>query len=169
MVFSLFATLLSNLHLCHTSEIKAKSDFTPVPSAGATGQAHDFLFQPIISSISQSNSTCNFFSILCIFYWRRRFLSDIQWECCPSPSEKGPSPTPILFLFKILLIRIGIRDVSISPKSYVKNGLRLIESLRLGENWRQPNGHLKDMACRERRWTPKVGQPDGCCKLKARR
>ena len=36
MLFSLFATLLSNLHLCHTREIKAKSDFTPVPFAGAT-------------------------------------------------------------------------------------------------------------------------------------
>jgi hypothetical protein len=46
-------------------------------------------------------------------------------------------------------MRIGIRDVSISPKSYVNYGLRLVESLRLGENWRQPNGHLKDMACRE--------------------
>ena len=46
-------------------------------------------------------------------------------------------------------MRIGIGDVNISPKSYVKNGLRLVESLRLGENWRQPNGRLKDMACRE--------------------
>jgi len=36
---------LSNLHSCHTSQIKAKSDFTPVPSAGATGQvAQERLF-----------------------------------------------------------------------------------------------------------------------------
>jgi hypothetical protein len=43
----------------------------------------------------------------------------------------------------------GTRVELVSPKYCVKNGLRLGESLRLGENWVQPNGRLKNMACRE--------------------
>ena len=39
---------------------------------------------------------------------------------------------------------------SIYPGSFANSGLRLVGiSLRLGENWFQPNGRLKDMACRE--------------------
>jgi hypothetical protein len=42
----------------------------------------------------------------------------------------------------------GVKAESIYPRSFVASGLRLVGiSLRLGENWFQPNGRLKDMAC----------------------
>lgn len=69
----------------------------------------------------------------------------------PSLSEKEPSHQQISNLFKTSFIKIGTRAVLVYQKSFVKNGLRLVADhrLRLGENWFQPNGRLKDMACRE--------------------
>ena len=47
-------------------------------------------------------------------------------------------------------MRFGVKAESIYQRSFAGNGLRLVEmSLRLGEKWLQPNGRLKDMACRE--------------------
>ena len=44
----------------------------------------------------------------------------------------------------------GAKAENIYPEFFADNGLRLVGiSLRLGENWLQPNGRLKDMACRE--------------------
>ena len=44
----------------------------------------------------------------------------------------------------------GAEAESIYRGSFANNGLRLVGmSLRLGEKWFQPNGRLKDMACRE--------------------
>ena len=47
-------------------------------------------------------------------------------------------------------MRIGGKAESIYQRSFAASGLRLVGmSLRLGEKWFQPNGRLKDMACRE--------------------
>jgi hypothetical protein len=47
-------------------------------------------------------------------------------------------------------MRIGTKAESIYQSSFAASGLRLVGiSLHLGEKWFQPNGRLKDMACRE--------------------